>query len=75
MGWASYRARFCCRTRAGGCVSTTGCGCPVLAQRFEPAKCVVLDDGTRLDLEPDGSLPPAARVVDPDGHIGTVEAA
>ena len=47
----------------------------VFAQRFEPAKCVVLDDGTRLDLEPDGSLPPAARVVDPDGHIGTVEAA
>jgi hypothetical protein len=47
----------------------------VLARRFEPAKCVVLDDGTRLDLEPDGSLPPAARVIDPDGHIGTVEAA
>jgi hypothetical protein len=47
----------------------------VLAQRFEPAKCVVLDDGTRLDLEPDGSLPPAARVVDPDGRIGTVKAA
>jgi hypothetical protein len=47
----------------------------VLARRFEPAKCVVLDDGTRLDLEADGSLPPAARVVAPDGHIGTVQAA
>jgi hypothetical protein len=47
----------------------------VFAQRFEPAKCVVLDDGLRLDLEPDGSLPPGARVIDPDGHIGTVEAA
>jgi hypothetical protein len=47
----------------------------VLAQRFEPAKCVVLDDGTRLDLEPDGSFPLAARIINPDGHIGTVEAA
>ena len=47
----------------------------VLARRFEPAKCVVLDDGIRLDLEPDGSLPPTARIVEPDGHIGTVQAA
>jgi hypothetical protein len=47
----------------------------VFARRFEPAKCVVLDDGTRLDLEPDGSLPSAARVIAPDGRIGTVEAA
>lgn len=47
----------------------------VLARRFEPAICVVLDDGVRLDLGPDGSLPPGARIVDPDGHIGAVEAA
>jgi len=47
----------------------------VLARRFEPAHCVVLDDGVRLDLGADGSLPPNARIVDPDGHIGTLEAA
>jgi hypothetical protein len=47
----------------------------VLARRFEPASCVVLDDGARLDLGADGSLPPHARVIDADGHIGTVEAA
>ncbi len=47
----------------------------ILVRRFEPATCVVLDDGVRLDLEPDGSLPPGARVIVPDGHIGTVEAA
>ena len=36
----------------------------VLARRFAPARCVVLDDGVRLDLGPDGALPPDARVVD-----------
>jgi hypothetical protein len=40
-----------------------------LAQRFEPATCVVLDDEVRLNLEPDGSLPADARVLDPKGHI------
>ena len=36
----------------------------VLARRFAPARCVVLDDGVRLDLGPDGALPAGARVVD-----------
>jgi hypothetical protein len=40
-----------------------------LAQRFQPATCVVLDDGVRLNLEPDGSLPPETRVLDEKGHI------
>jgi len=40
-----------------------------LAQRFEPATCVVLDDGVRLNLEPDGGLPADARVLDHKGHI------
>lgn len=40
-----------------------------LARRFAPTPCVVLDDGTRLDLEEDGTLPPDARVVDADGLI------
>jgi hypothetical protein len=41
----------------------------VLARRFAPAACVVLDDGVRVDLGPDGSLPPGARVVDEEGRI------
>jgi hypothetical protein len=41
----------------------------VLARRFAPARCVVLDDGVRLPLGPDCSLPPGTRVVADDGHI------
>jgi Peptidase family S51 len=41
----------------------------VLAKRFQPASCVVLDDGARLDLGPGGELPPGARVVADDGRI------
>jgi len=41
----------------------------VLARRFAPASCVVLDDGVRVDLAPDGSLPPGARLLDDEGHI------
>jgi len=40
-----------------------------MAKRFEPATCVVLDDGVRLDLGPDGELPKQARVLDHEGHI------
>lgn len=41
----------------------------VLATRFLPARCVVLDDGVRIDISADGALPPVARVVDDHGHI------
>jgi hypothetical protein len=47
----------------------------VLARRFAPATCVVLDDGVRVDLGPDGALPPGARVVAPDGTIVELEPA
>lgn len=47
----------------------------VLARRFDPARCVVLDDGVRVDLTPDGALPPEARVVGLDGRITTLAAA
>jgi hypothetical protein len=47
----------------------------VLSRRFAPAHCVVLDDGTRVDLGPDGSLPPQARVVGADGRISMLAAA
>ncbi len=40
-----------------------------LARRFAPARCVVLDDGVRLDLGPAGELPADARVVRPDGKL------
>jgi len=44
----------------------------VLARRFAPASCLVLDDGVRVDIGPDGELPPGARVVGTDGRIGAV---
>jgi hypothetical protein len=41
----------------------------VLARRFAPARCVVLDDGVRVDMAGDGALPAGARVVGHDGRI------
>ena len=41
-----------------------------LAGRAAPARCVVLDDGVRLDLGEHGALPPGARTIGPDGRIG-----
>ena len=43
-----------------------------LAFRAAPARCVVLDDGTRLDLGPDGGLPPDALVVGSDGRLDPI---
>lgn len=42
-----------------------------LAFRAAPARCVVVDDGVRLDLGSGDTLPPEARVVCDDGRIGT----
>lgn len=47
----------------------------VLARRFAPSQCLVLDDGVRVDLTTDGRLPPAARIVAADGRIASVEVA
>lgn len=44
----------------------------VLAHRFAPARVVLLDDGSRLALEGDGSLPDAARVITSEGTIMTL---
>jgi Peptidase family S51 len=41
----------------------------VLARRFAPARCVVLDDGARLDVGDGTRLPPEARVLGDDGRI------
>jgi hypothetical protein len=40
-----------------------------LARRFAPDSCLVLDDGVRVDLGPDGALPLDARVVGANGLI------
>jgi hypothetical protein len=47
----------------------------VLARRFEPARCLVLDDGVRVDLPADGQLPEDARVLTRDGQISSRVAA
>lgn len=39
----------------------------VLARRFAPARCVLLDELTRVDIGPDGRLPATAPVVAADG--------
>ena len=41
----------------------------VLARRFAPDRCVVLDDGVRLPLTADGQPPSDARVLDDDGQV------
>lgn len=41
----------------------------VMARRFAPARCVVLDDGVRVDLDDAGALPPGTRVVGGDGTV------
>lgn len=40
-----------------------------LAARVAPGRCVVLDDGTRLDVDENGTLPADVRVVTADGRI------
>ena len=44
----------------------------VIAHRFAPARIVLLDDGGRVVLGPDGSLPDDARVVTPEGAVTTL---
>jgi len=44
----------------------------VLVRRFAGARCLLLDDGARVDLGPEGELPDGARVISDYGTIGTV---
>ena len=46
----------------------------VFARRFAPARCVLLESGTRLDIAGDGDLPPGTRMLAADGHVTTLEA-
>jgi hypothetical protein len=47
----------------------------VFVRRFEGYACLLLDDGARVAVGPDGALPPGARVLRADGTLGVVEAA
>ncbi len=41
----------------------------VLARRVADARCVLLDDGARIELGPDGELPAGAQVIGTDGLV------
>jgi hypothetical protein len=47
----------------------------VFAQRFAPARCILLETGARLNVGSDGAWPPGTRVLAQDGHVTTLEAA
>jgi hypothetical protein len=47
----------------------------VFARRFAPARCVLLDQGARVDIDGDGDRLPGARVLAEDGRVTTLEAA
>jgi hypothetical protein len=47
----------------------------VFARRFAPARCVLLEAGTRIDLDGNGSCPPDTRVLAGDGRVTALEAA
>lgn len=45
------------------------------ARRFAPARCVLLDAGSRVRIDADGLLPVGTRVLDPDGAVSVVAVA
>ena len=47
----------------------------VFARRFAPARCVLLENGTRIDTDGDGNCPPGTRVLAEDGRVTSLEAA
>jgi hypothetical protein len=48
----------------------------VFARRFGPARCVLLESGTRIEVPGDGGgWPPGVRVLGTDGHVTALEAA
>ncbi len=47
----------------------------VFVKRFEGYACLLLDDGAKVAVGPDGSLPVGARVIRADGTVGVVEVA
>lgn len=49
--------------------------CAVLARRFTDQHCVLLDDGTALELTAEGGLPLGARILGLDGAVHELQAA
>jgi hypothetical protein len=47
----------------------------IFARRFAPARCILLETGTRIDTDGDGGCPPDARVLAEDGRVTSLEAA
>jgi hypothetical protein len=47
----------------------------VFARRFAPARCILLDQGTRIEAGGEGGYPPDTRVLGEDGHVTMLEAA
>lgn len=45
----------------------------VFVRRFQGYACLLLDDGARVEVGPDGALPVGARVLRADGTVGVVE--
>jgi hypothetical protein len=46
----------------------------VFARRFEPARCVPLERGARVDTDADGTCPPGTRILGLNGRVQTLEA-
>jgi len=47
----------------------------VFARRFAPARCVLLEHGSRVDTDGEGSCPPGTRVLAGDGRVASLGAA
>lgn len=45
----------------------------IFVRRFQGYACLLLDDGARVEVGPDGALPAGARVLLADGTVGVVE--
>jgi hypothetical protein len=45
----------------------------VFARRFAPARCIPLEQGTRVDQGSDGTWPPGTRVLAEDGRVTSLE--
>jgi hypothetical protein len=47
----------------------------VFARRFAPARCVLLQNGTRIDTDTEGTCPPGTQVLADDGRVTSLAAA
>jgi hypothetical protein len=45
----------------------------VFARRFAPARCVLFEQGTRVDTDARGTCPPGTRILGEDGRVRTVQ--